>query len=128
MAAWLPLLKAALPYVTDIISAALPVFTQNRANKAAGIVDQQIAELQASVTHNAESVKALALQLERTIVAVDSGAVSIEQTSEQFRATLESHSQAIARIEKLERSLWLTNILAILAALGALAMAFVHFR
>lgn len=77
MAAWLPVLKTVLPYVTSIVTTAVPAFTQRRDDgRSAALVGQQIAELQDAVRHNAESVKLLAQQLQRTIEAIEAGAVA----------------------------------------------------
>jgi hypothetical protein len=76
MAAWLPALKALLPYVTQIVSAAIPAFT-TRTDK--DVIPEQIRELQSAVTHNAESLKTLAAQLQQAITSIDSGAVRIER-------------------------------------------------
>jgi chromosome segregation ATPase len=81
MAAWLPVLKAALPYVSNIVAVALPVFTSRRGPDAAAaeLVPQQITELQAAVTRNAEAVKGLAAQIEQTITALDTGEAELTQ-------------------------------------------------
>jgi len=74
MAAWLPVLKAALPYIGNIVAAAVPVFTRRKEQDAsAELVSRQIAELQEAVTGNVEAVKGLAAQVERTITALDAG-------------------------------------------------------
>ena len=70
MAAWfLPALKAVLPHIGTIISAAGPVFT-----KKSGEVQQQITELQSAVSQNALNIKELAAQLETTVSAIEQGA------------------------------------------------------
>lgn len=80
MAAWLPLLKASLPYITQIVTAAIPAFTaKTSADKSVEVVPTQIAELQSAVTQNAEAVKALATQLKGTIEGIDTGAAKLEQ-------------------------------------------------
>jgi hypothetical protein len=80
MAVWLPLLKASLPYITQIVTAAIPAFTaKSSADKPSEVVPTQIAELQSAVTHNAEAVKALATQLKGTIEGIDTGAAKLEQ-------------------------------------------------
>lgn len=77
---WLPILKASLPYLTQVITAALPAFTSKPPNaKPDEVVPKQIAELQTAVTHNAESVKALATQLKETLEGIDAGAMSLRQ-------------------------------------------------
>lgn len=93
MAAWLPVLKAALPYVSNIVAAALPVFTSRRGQDATGdLIGRQIAELQEAVTGNAETVKGLAAQLEQTLSAIATG----ETDQTQRLTTLQ---EALARCE-----------------------------
>ncbi|PLC55603.1 hypothetical protein CR155_00660 [Pollutimonas nitritireducens] len=80
MAAFLPVLKVALPYITQIVSAAVPMFTTKPpGGKLEEVVPQQIRELQAAVSHNAEAVKGLALQLKETIEGVDKAAAQLQQ-------------------------------------------------
>lgn len=80
MAAWLPVLKTVLPYVTTVVTAAVPAFTARKDNgKSNPLVAEQIAELQEAVRGNAASVKLLAEQLQRTIQAIEAGAVSAER-------------------------------------------------
>ncbi len=80
MAAWLTLLKASLPYISQIVTATLPAFTAKPSTaKSAEVVPTQIAELQSAVTHNAETVRALATQLKGTIEGIDTGAAKLEQ-------------------------------------------------
>lgn len=76
MAGWLiPALKAVLPHVGDIVAAAKPVFTKKKPEAGApGGEAQQIAELQAAVTQNAEHVRELAAQLQSTVTAIEKGA------------------------------------------------------
>ena len=70
MAAWfIPALKAVLPHIGTIISAAGPVFT-----KKSGEVQHQITELQSAVSQNAQNIKELAAQLETTVSAIEQGA------------------------------------------------------
>jgi hypothetical protein len=86
MAAWLPALKAVLPYVTNIVTAAIPAFTSRKGqDRSAEVTAQQIAELQSAATHNAESVKVLAEQLQRTVTALEQGAVNAERVMRQAR-------------------------------------------
>jgi hypothetical protein len=74
MAVFLPVLKVALPYITQAVAAAIPAFTSKAANgKADEIIPKQIAELQSAVTHNAETVKGLAIQLKDIVQEADAG-------------------------------------------------------
>lgn len=80
MAAWIPLIKTALPYVVQVLSIAIPAFTSKADNtKNSEIIPEQIAELQSAVTQNAASVKILAEQLKGTIEGIDSAAIKIQQ-------------------------------------------------
>lgn len=86
MAAWVSTLKAVLPYVTNIVTAAIPAFTSRRGqDRSAEVTTQQIAELQSAATHNAESVRVLAEQLQRTVSAVEQGAVNVERSLRRLR-------------------------------------------
>src|SRR2546428_11928001 len=69
MPAWLiPALKAVLPHIGTIISAAAPVFTRKNADAVA------ITELQSAVSQNAANIKELAEQLQSTVAAVEQAA------------------------------------------------------
>jgi hypothetical protein len=76
MAAWLiPALKAVLPHIATIISAAAPVFT--RKSEAANqtlLLQQQITELQSAASQNAAHIKELAAQLQSTVAALEQAA------------------------------------------------------
>jgi chromosome segregation ATPase len=107
MPPWLPVLKAALPYVSNIVAAALPVFTARRGQDAtADLVSRQIAELQEAVTGNAETVKGLAAQVEQTIAALDAGEADLAQRLATLQDALarceNTASQAQARVTRLE--------------------------
>ena len=83
MASWLlPAVKLILPHVGDIVAAAKPVFTKKKAIVAgdeAGVVQQQITELQAAVTENTAHIKDLAEQLRITVAALERGANEAEK-------------------------------------------------
>jgi len=81
MAAWLiPALKAVLPHIGTIISAAAPVFTKRKAETAANqaLLQQQIAELQQAASENAALIKELAAQLQSTVAALEQAAAIAE--------------------------------------------------
>ena len=65
-----------LPHVGTIIDVARPVFTKKRGADvdAPDVVQQQIAELQAAVSKNAENIQELATQLQRTVAAIEKAA------------------------------------------------------
>ena len=78
MAAWLvPAVKAILPYLSSIITAAVPVFTTRKSDEAAAkanLQQKQIAELQSAASQNAVHIKELAEQLQKTVAALEQGA------------------------------------------------------
>jgi hypothetical protein len=75
MPAWLiPALKAALPHIGTIISAATPVFTRKSSEAAANqtlLLQQQITELQSAASQNAAHIKELAAELQSTVAIAD---------------------------------------------------------
>jgi len=77
MAAWLiPALKAVLPHVGTIISAASPAFTRKKtdANQTL-LLQEQIAELQSAASQNAVHIKELAEQLQTTLAVLEDAAL-----------------------------------------------------
>jgi len=77
MAAWfIPALKAALPHIGIILSAAVPVFTKKNADAVANqaLLQQQIAELQSAASQNTAHIKELAAQLQSTVAALEEAA------------------------------------------------------
>jgi hypothetical protein len=82
MASWIiPALKAILPHVKTIYDAAAPVFTKKRVEAVpdpTGLLQQQIAELQAAAAQSTAHVKELAAQLQSTVAALQDGAALAE--------------------------------------------------
>jgi hypothetical protein len=83
MAAWfVPTVKAILPYVSAIVGAAMPVFTARKSDEAAAaqikLMQKQIAELQSAASQNAVHIKELAEQLQKTVAALEQGALGAE--------------------------------------------------
>ncbi|KAA0889270.1 hypothetical protein [Pusillimonas sp. ANT_WB101] len=86
MAVFLPALKIALPYITQAVAAAIPAFTSRPVNgKADDVVPEQIAELQAAVTQNAETVQGLAVQMKEIIKDADAGMAAMQQQITMLR-------------------------------------------
>ena len=86
MAAWIPLIKSAMPYVVQVLSIAIPAFTSRSSQKETDdIIPDQIAELQSAATQNAESVKILAEQLKGSMEGVDAAAVKLQQELQLLR-------------------------------------------
>lgn len=78
MTPWLPVLKTVLPLLTNIVTATVPAFTAKKDN-------ERFAELQHAVKQNAESVKVLAEQMQRTVQAIETGAASAERALKRSR-------------------------------------------
>ena len=100
MPAWLiPALKAALPHIATIISAAAPVFTRKAdAADQALLLQQQITELQSAASQNAAHIKELAEQLQSTVAALEQAASIAEA--------------------KLRRALWFCGVSMALSAIA----------
>lgn len=81
MVGWfIPALKAVLPHVGSILSAAMPVFTKKNTDAGAdrALLQQQISELQSAVSQNAAHIKELAAQLQTAIAALEQTLVLAE--------------------------------------------------
>ncbi|MBX3303622.1 MAG: hypothetical protein KF693_15505 [Nitrospira sp.] len=83
MPAWLlPALKAVLPHVGTVLSAAAPVFTKKSADAATNqtsMLQQQVTELQAAAAKNDTHIKDLAMQMRTTLEALEQGAALAER-------------------------------------------------
>jgi hypothetical protein len=90
MAGWLlPAVKLILPHVTEIVKVAKPAFTKLKAattDDEGGVVQKQIAELQASASQNATHIKELAEQLRLTVTALEQGAAEAEKRMKRAQA------------------------------------------
>jgi hypothetical protein len=87
--AWLvPAVRVILPYLGSIVAAALPVFTTRKSDEAAAaqaqLLQKQVAELQSAASQNAVHIKELAEQLQKTVAALEEGALRAES---RFRRT-----------------------------------------
>jgi hypothetical protein len=82
MAVWLaPALKAILPHLGTIVSAAAPAFTRNKADAAANqvqLLQEQVAELQSSASQNDTYIKELATQLRSTVATLEKAAATAD--------------------------------------------------
>ena len=77
MSAWM---SVAVSYLPEILSLAKPLFTRSKSSAPApDVVTQQIAELQAAATQNAESINRLAVDMQKTIDVVQAAAVQLER-------------------------------------------------
>ena len=90
MAAWIvpALLKAVLPHVGTIISAAAPVFTKKKADADPNqtfLLQKQITELQSAASQNAAHIKELAAQFQSTVAALEQAALIAEAKLQRAR-------------------------------------------
>lgn len=89
MPAWLPVLKASLPYITQIVTTAVPAFTaRSGPGNPDPVVARQIEELQLAATKNAESIQLLAEKLQQTIEGIDNAAAALQKQVALFRTLL----------------------------------------
>ena len=87
MPSWfLPAVKLILPHVGNIIAAAKPVFTKRREAADQATVQQQISELQAAATENAALIKELAVELQRTVNALEQAAAATQERVKRLYA------------------------------------------
>lgn len=113
MPAWVPLARAVLPYLTSIASAAIPAFAARKDHgKSLELQAEQIALLEAAVTHNAAAIKTLAEQLEKTVTAIDAGAQTVEPR--------------IARLTRQLRLAWIVSVISLAVAAVCLVYVILH--
>ena len=106
MPVWIPLLKASLPYVTQIVASAIPAFTAKPDTEKSGdLTAQQIAELQSAATQNAESIHVLADKLQQTIQGIEQAGLSLQKEI-NFYKRLAYAAVAVASVS-LGLTLWL---------------------
>jgi hypothetical protein len=99
MPAWLPVIKAAIPHIAQIVSVALPMFTARSPSvDRDALTAQQIDELQQAATQNAASVHELALQLKTTFESMEVAAADLQ-----------------ARVRRQQQLTFITLIVALLA-------------
>ena len=83
MAAWLPIVKTALPIIAEIVAVARPMFTKKSSDpERDDLTTRQIEELQSAATQNSDSVKALAAQVQSTFEGMESAATDLQRRLE----------------------------------------------
>jgi hypothetical protein len=95
MAAWF---AALLPFIPDVIKLATPLFTRTRPQDAIpDVLEKQIIELQDVATKNAEAIKTLAGEMQKTIDVLQRGAISLADEL-KFARTLSIVAAATAML------------------------------
>ena len=88
MPAWfIPILKAVLPHIGNIISAATPVFTKKHTDAVANqaiLLQQQVTELQTAAFENDAHIKELAAQIQTAVTALEEGASVAERRHQRI--------------------------------------------
>jgi hypothetical protein len=85
-ASWITIVA---PYLPEIIRLARPMFTRTPVRDAnteklrLDVLNEQIAELQNAATQNADSIKLLATEMQKTIEVLQLGAERLEQRSKR---------------------------------------------
>jgi uncharacterized phage infection (PIP) family protein YhgE len=110
MAAWFTVVA---PFLPDIIQMAKPMFTRD---KGADKIPQQIKELQDAATQNADAVKQLAGEMQRTLASLQQGAAQLE-------TTLAALQQRNATLERELRRANLLSLVAVTTAVLAFALS-----
>lgn len=83
MAAWLPIVKTALPIIAEIVAVTRPMFTKKPSDpERDDLTTRQIEELQTAATQNSDSVKALAAQVQSTFEGMESAATDLQRRLE----------------------------------------------
>ena len=83
----------AAPYLPDIIKLARPLFTRtppvdNTHQLRMDVIGEQIAELQDAATQNADSIRKLATDMQKTLEVLQQGAEQAERRLRQTSALL----------------------------------------
>jgi predicted HAD superfamily Cof-like phosphohydrolase len=85
---WLAVGKLVLGNLDTIIDVVKPVFTRKKIEAAPNqteLLNQQISELQAASSNNAEQIKELAAQLKQMVTALDQAALNVAAERKKTR-------------------------------------------
>lgn len=85
----LQIIKAVAPYITQVATAAIPVFKSNpEAAKLDPVVAKQIEELQAAATQNAQSIQVLAEKTQQVMRDIENAAQEAKKQVATYKAIL----------------------------------------
>ena len=85
---WLAVGKLVLANLDTLVGMAKPLFTSRQAGSVASqaeLLNQQIAELQAASSTNAEQIRELAAQLKQLVTALDQAALAATEERDKMR-------------------------------------------
>ncbi len=85
MPSWVPIIKASIPIVAEVVQVAKPMFTRKdeqrklaQKDDEMALINEQINELQQAATQNNDSVKELAVQLKTALESMELAAQEIQ--------------------------------------------------
>ena len=85
----LPIIKAVVPFIAQIATAAIPAFTSKpEAAKSDPVVAKQIEELQTAATQNAQSIHVLAEKLKQAIQDLEGTAQGARRQIATYKALI----------------------------------------
>ena len=86
---YLSIIKALAPYLAQVATAAIPAFTSKpEAVESDPVVANQIAELQAAATQNAQSIQVLAERIQQTMQGIENAAQEARKQVATYKAIL----------------------------------------
>lgn len=86
---FLPIIKAVIPYLAQVATAAIPAFTSKpEAVKSDPIVANQIEELQAAATQNAQSIQVLAEKTQQVMHDIEDAAQEAKKQVAAYKKIL----------------------------------------
>lgn len=132
---YLPIIKAILPHIATIVTAAAPMLTKSgpSSDDRQVTMADQIAELQRAVQQNNDAVRVLATQLEKAVSEVDKREAADQERLESLEKRLAELGQAGGGIETaVQRMIKDTMVTKVLATAGffagAASLAIVLFK
>ena len=112
-----PWINIAVSYLPDILALTKPLFTRSKsAAPGPEVLEEQIGELQAAATQNAESIKQLAVDMQKTIDTVQAAAGQLELRLNAVQATSDRLEQRLARTQQLLAAALTASVLSFLLA------------
>lgn len=114
MANWVSILRTVAPDLARIVSAAAPAFTAR-----AGMVNQQIAELQQAALNNAASIKELAEEGQKM-------AKVLEELATANQTLAAANQAAVQQLRQARQMAMAAIVIAIVAVVAAVVVAVVR--
>lgn len=85
----LPIIKVVAPYIAQVATAAIPVFTSRSEKlKSDTLVSEQIEELQSAATQNGQSIHLLAEKMQHVIQGLEGAEQEARRQASTYKAIL----------------------------------------